>query len=467
MYFCAVHQSPSSEVAKQVNTNMAASAKSARAGVKSPKTIRGRISSTGGYSCEFVDSAPEDFHCEICAHVAREPHLSVCCGKHYCQGCIAQTLRDGCPCPSCGEDPCSAVLDRNYKRKIMVLQVHCTMKQDHGCEWVGKLEDLETHLEDDCQYVNVQCPQKCGEMVLKKQLQEHKIKLCQNRKYTCMYCGLLATFSVIQGKHEADCSCYPVLCPNGCSSNKMKRLDLEGHLKQCSLQPLLCDFSSVGCEGRFSRQDLEKHMELSVQSHLLLLLTSTQKELKERDKKIEELEAKIRHLHELVDVKDKRIEVLKEKIHLEHDRFPPYQFYLNHFSSRKAKNEEWLGPPIYTGPRGYKFCLKVWPNGVWSAHGKDLSVFLLKVRGEFDDELKWPVRCTITLQLLNQHRDRDHVTVTREFEWSQPTEDKQFVSWFTRTVEFITHRELECTHKEIQFLKNDRVLFRIRSVEMH
>ena len=66
---------------------------------------------------------------------------------------------------------------------------------------------------------------------------------------------------------------------------------------------------------------------------------------------------------------------------------------------------------MYTHSGGYKF------RFVISAEEKHVSVKLEAHSGPFDDSLQWPAKCTITLQLLNQHRDQDHITVTKELEW--------------------------------------------------
>ena len=41
----------------------------------------------GGFDYKFV-GAVDDFICSICTKVLREPHLTVCCGQHYCSSCL-------------------------------------------------------------------------------------------------------------------------------------------------------------------------------------------------------------------------------------------------------------------------------------------------------------------------------------------------------------------------------------------
>ena len=45
---------------------------------------------SGGYDHEFVDNVPHRYICPICAKPFREPHLAVCCGKHFCESCLVE-----------------------------------------------------------------------------------------------------------------------------------------------------------------------------------------------------------------------------------------------------------------------------------------------------------------------------------------------------------------------------------------
>ena len=80
----------------------------------------------------------------------------------------------------------------------------------------------------------------------------------------------------------------------------------------------------------------------------------------------------------------------------------------------KLKDRDVQSQFLFTHSGGYKFCV------VASKRGTHVSVKLEAHSGVFDNSLRWPAKCTITLQLLNQHRDQDHVTVTKELEWEPP-----------------------------------------------
>ena len=90
-------------------------------------------SKVGGYQCEFLGTVSEDFVCGNCKHVAREPHLTGCCGMTVCKVCISPVGEDKKPCPSCEASEFTTLLNIKYQRRILALEVRCTMK-DRGCE---------------------------------------------------------------------------------------------------------------------------------------------------------------------------------------------------------------------------------------------------------------------------------------------------------------------------------------------
>ena len=57
--------------------------------------------------------------------------------------------------------------------------------------------------------------------------------------------------------------------------------------------------------------------------------------------------------------------------------------------------------PFYSSRYGYKMCLRLYPYGDGSGKGTHLSLFLVIMRGEYDDILEWPFRHKVTFQLLN------------------------------------------------------------------
>ena len=144
---------------------------------------------------------------------------------------------------------------------------------------------------------------------------------------------------------------------------------------------------------------------------------------------------------------------------------PPPDIVMTDFEKHKEDNDSWYGPPFYPHIGGYKMCLCVYANNYASPH---VSMFCYLNRGEYDDQLKWPFRGDITIQLLNQSRDEGHWEMTVSFNHRAGNDiagrvvgkERATSAWGRR--KFIPHTELNTENKE--YLKNDCLKFQISSV---
>ena len=231
-----------------------------------------------GYQCQFVSEVSDDLLCGACKRVAREPHITDCCGGHFCKACIHRPKEDRQPCPSCAQAQFVTFPDMRDHNRILALQVYCTMK-GRGCEWEGRLEDLQAHLDvdaNDCQHVDVVCSNKCGQSVPRLLVPSHLADSCPNRDFFCHHCNFTATYRIVRYDHWPECPRFPVPCPNGCSVGAVERADMEDHIKVCLLQEVACGLSHAGCPERFLLQDEDRHMEDNTQRHLLLTAAASQ-----------------------------------------------------------------------------------------------------------------------------------------------------------------------------------------------
>ena len=195
-----------------------------------------------GYQCQFVNSV-RDYECPVCLHVTREPFLTSCCGQHFCQVCISRILTDNKPCPCCKENSFTTLLDKKQKRKVLSLTVYCKQK-NKGCQWVGGLRELENHLCENCQFVEVNCPHNCGLAIQRQLLAKHQTNDCPERLCSCQYCHLEGTYKEIQDNHLPVCPKHPVSCPNQC------RVSPLGIYKRTTSESVLCSWWSVS-SGRW------------------------------------------------------------------------------------------------------------------------------------------------------------------------------------------------------------------------
>ena len=76
-----------------------------------------------------------------------------------------------------------------------------------------------------------------------------------------------------------------------------------------------------------------------------------------------------------------------------------------------GKTVSLYSPPFYTGPHGYKMCLRAYLNGDGVGKGSHLSLFFVLMKGEFDAVNQWPFKQKVTLMLLDQSH-RKHIVQT-------------------------------------------------------
>ena len=150
----------------------------------------------------------------------------------------------------------------------------------------------------------------------------------------------------------------------------------------------------------------------------------------------------------------------------------PTELTMTNFEQHKTDDDEWYSPPFYTHPQGYKMCLKVYANGEGEGKNTHVTVGAYLMRGEFDDQLKWPFQGHVTVAMLNQLEDNNHTTETIRFTNSANNKvigrvtgrERAPSGWGQPT--FIAHTDLSYKPaKNCQYLKYDCLRFRIVKVE--
>ncbi len=426
------------------------------------------MASSQGYKCEFIDTVLEDFLCKKCNLVARRLTLTSCCGEGFCQTCITDTQEQGQPCPVCGEKEFSILQHVKNQKRINNLQVHCSMKE-RGCDWSGPLDQLDTHLDphlDNCQYVDTKCPLNCLQTVPKNKVDKHVAQECTKRPHVCQHCCFKATYEEVVDTHLPECKYVALQCPNMCGVS-CEREVMEDHMKICRLEEVECEFSSVGCDGWFIREDQDEHARQNSQKHLTLttslvvnikndfqrkmekqehkiqeqerMLREQKKGLEQQEKTLEQQEKTLEQQEKTLEQQEKTLEqqekilgkqltkleekdqeVTELKFSLQENQqrvfglfnmiVPSRKFEMKNFSLEKAKDkrEDWMSPAIYTHMCGYKFCIGVDANRM--LYGTSyVAITVWSIPGEFDEHLKWPAKLNLILELINQQGGRNAI----------------------------------------------------------
>ena len=195
-----------------------------------------------------------------------------------------------------------------------------------------------------------------------------------------------STYEAVTTNHWPECAYYPVRCTNGCGES-IKRKYLKFHISNnCPLTVIDCEFSHMGCEAKLPREDMAAHLTESMVKHVSLQAESY-RQLKEENGLLKQQEAQL--------TQDLKLQQIYTPI-------CPAEFTMTNFEQHKTDNDEWFSPPFYTHPKGYKFCMSVVANGCGKREGTHTSVGICLMKGEFDDQLKWPFQGCIIIQLLSQ-----------------------------------------------------------------
>ena len=214
----------------------------------------------------FVIDPSEDLLCPICAKVLVDPHVTDCCGQHFCGQCLTKWFQGGKICPHCRSTNFSHIRYLPLKRKINDLQVYCS-NWKYGCTTITSVNGLDDHL-SECPYTTVKCSYKCGQALFRKDLTDHTKNKCQYRPSTCRYCQKQDKHYIIMGiQHLNRCPDLPVGCPNNCpNGGTVKRKDLPSHRLVCSLEPVNCP----DCLIIVLRQELHIHLQRTCPKRLTI-----------------------------------------------------------------------------------------------------------------------------------------------------------------------------------------------------
>ena len=138
---------------------------------------------------------------------------------------------------------------------------------------------------------------------------------CAKKPYVCQHCNFKATYEEVVDKHLPECKYVPLQCLNLCGVT-FERDFMEDHMKMCRLEEVECEFSGVGCDDQFRREDQEEHTRQNSQKHLTLTASlavetkeQLQQKLLEQDKKHKEEEK----LKQRIEEQEKKIEELAKK----------------------------------------------------------------------------------------------------------------------------------------------------------
>jgi len=213
----------------------------------------------------------KQYICPICKMIFDEPVMELCgCCQIYCKRCIKEYLKNNNnKCPSSSkyimQEPQNVPV---IQFTINILDMICK-NHSCGCNWKGKCVEYKHHIMKFCPKEKIKCSNKgCKELIIREKMDDH-LKECAYRYVLCLLCNSKVQFYDKQ-RHEDICNNTEVDCPQKCGE-KIKKKYLDEHYKICKMKLIQCNFFPFGCKEQFYLKDNESHNNKNINNHLELI----------------------------------------------------------------------------------------------------------------------------------------------------------------------------------------------------
>ena len=403
----------------------------------------------GGYDYEFIDPPPNSLECSICLLTLHDPHVISYCGNHFCHTCIGRIQGDGKPCPLCNEPNFSTLLHKGVKREVNALMIRCRWRQ-LGCAWEGELGQLQEHIHPrvgskgkGCGYVIIECVYKCGDRFERRMIQDHELDACPRRPMEVQMSRLARKFEASlraneKKLNEVIAENEAIRAENQSTKAEIQALHTENKAIRAEVEAIHAENRSVKAEN----ERLTKH------------ITELEKEQEGTKQKARQIEEKHDNLERELDTR-----IVPAPV-------PPFYFSIVNYDHYKKVDYRWKSPSFYSHLGRYKLYCAVYPNGEGNAKGTHLSLYVYIMRGEYDDQLKWPFNRVVTIAMFNRGTNEWDNSKDIKLDDRVPIKDRRRVvdriagggRGYTR---WITSKELA-----EKYLKEGVIRFKVTKVEV-
>ena len=165
---------------------------------------------------------------------------------------------------------------------------------------------------------------------------------------------------------------------------------------------------------RLNHKDMSAHLEQNTHVHLRIISEYYQRQ-------IEDATSQFQRSLSVLESKVERLQAEKDSLELELKeakcirvsnpmQILPVTFTMDKYFQRKIHSQAWISDHFYTHEGGYALYLRVLPggSGPLATIAEYMSVYIHTMKGEFDKYLRWPLRRSVTIQLLSQESEQHH-----------------------------------------------------------
>ena len=338
-------------------------------------------------------------------------------------------------------------------------------------EYSFERQELATHLKDECPLTLVNCPfyyAGCDVHIPRKDMSEHMKDLTKHLTllaHTIMRENqdLRETMKKMNQDHQEKMKAM--------QDEMEEKLQATQHDMQKKLQAtqqhlqkkLQVTQQGVQKKLQVTQQDMQKRLQSTQQN--------VQKKLQVTQQDVQAMQEQVQTTQESVKATEDETENLTEKIEELKLALTKYAGFPKVYRVERTESEVFL-PGFYTHHNGYKMSIRVDPNGNVAGKGTHISIFTCLMKGLYDDHLKWPFRGNITIQIVNQAGDHDHIERTIPYNDNTPDDTAGRVTMGERSKgwgyqQFLPHSDLEYNAaKKTQYLKDNHFIVCVVKVEL-
>ena len=411
---------------------------------------------------------------------------------HKCHGCewigelrsmenhINKNSNDSTGCPftelqcsnGCGVVMQRRLVEGHLKSECELREVKCEY-----CNTTGSYQWINSSHQEECPKYPVECPNHCEAGHVKREEISKHLEECPLAIVECPYAAV-GCESIVRRKEQMEHVMGSV--EQHMQYNKNAILTNQKEFQKI-LDAKEQELKNVKKDLQDTNEKLKESQES--RSQLKAAIDEKGRELDEVRKNAEEnyktLQGTIQQLKDKLEGTE---QLLQQKLDTIFNAIWPLQ--LNHLSNsgnkvvpvviKLAEFEKYKKncgcfntTGFYTRDRGYKMQLSIHPIGLLASDRDNVSVDLYLMKGDHDNHLTWPVRGTLTVQLLNQLSDSNHSEPVPFYFDGSSLQCQRVMKgtksnnglWSNR---FIPHKRLSYdADKKCQYLKDDCVFFRV------
>jgi hypothetical protein len=215
-------------------------------------------------------SVLSEYICPLCKGILCDPVLEQCGTSIYCRTCLERYLEREGRCPGGRKCSSSSIISMDFVARLINKQECLCRNKDFGCDWKGRLCELQEHLNTDCKTKPVKCTfEGCDVEMIESALLLHSA-LCLFRCESCKDCNSEVKVKDIE-KHIDQCPKRKIPCVNDCGE-EITRESQEEHKKFCFNSSAECQYKIIGCKFASTRRNLNDHIIKESEKHDQLIL---------------------------------------------------------------------------------------------------------------------------------------------------------------------------------------------------